>query len=255
MISARLSLTRRIFSAAAASLLALGTLTACSKSGEAETTEQASSVPAGPATQTQILETVGWLLGSEMGVAQLGLNEQQLQAFMRGLRAALEERDPPADLDSIGPLVMQKMDELQTAHNVRVRDANRAEGTAYFSRLSSTPNVVALPSGLRYEVLTPGTGATPRTTDTVRVHYEGRFIDGTVFDSSLDGDPVEFPLNGVIAGWTEGLQHVRAGGKIKLHVPSNLAYGDEGRPGMPPAATLIFEISLLDIVAPAAEQK
>src|SRR6185436_13396180 len=94
----------------------------------------------------------------------------------------------------------------------------------------------------------------PKPTDTVKVHYTGTLVDGTVFDTSLKPreagaaiEPAEFPLDQVIPGWTEGIQKLQKGGKIKLYVPSNLAYGDDGRPGIPPASTLIFEVELLDI--------
>mgnify|MGYP003341512271 FL=1 len=110
-----------------------------------------------------------------------------------------------------------------------------------------------LPSGLRYEILKAGEGANPKASDTVKVHYTGTLIDGTVFDSSVQrGEPVEFPLGEVIPGWTEGLQKVNKGGKIKLYVPPSLGYGDNGNDRIPPGATLVFEVELLDIKAGAA---
>jgi FKBP-type peptidyl-prolyl cis-trans isomerase len=108
---------------------------------------------------------------------------------------------------------------------------------------------------LVYEIVQPGTGAFPKATDVVKVHYTGTLIDGSVFDSSVQrGEPAEFGLDQVIPGWTEGLQKVNVGGKIKLYVPPQLAYGDEGRPGIPPAATLVFDVELLEIKAPAAPE-
>lgn len=105
-----------------------------------------------------------------------------------------------------------------------------------------------LPSGLQYEVIKEGTGASPEATDTVRVHYHGTFVDGTTFDSSIDrGEPAEFPVNRVIPGWTEALQKIKVGGKWKIAVPSKLAYGAEGRPGIPPNSVLVFEVELLEI--------
>ena len=103
-----------------------------------------------------------------------------------------------------------------------------------------------------YEVVKAGNGTFPKATDTVTVHYTGRLIDGTVFDSSVQrGQPAEFQLDQVIPGWTEGIQKVDKGGSIKLYIPPQLAYGDEGRPGIPPSSTLIFDVELLDI-KPAA---
>ena len=111
-----------------------------------------------------------------------------------------------------------------------------------------------LPSGLVYQSVKEGTGPSPAATDTVRVHYRGTFPDsGKEFDSSYSrGEPAEFPLEGVIPGWTEGLQKINKGGKLKLYVPPHLAYGDDGKGGIPPGSTLIFEVELLEIKAPAA---
>ena len=103
-------------------------------------------------------------------------------------------------------------------------------------------------SGLEYRILRKGTGPKPKATDTVRVNYHGWFDDKKVFDSSYDaGRPAEFPLNGVIKGWTEGLQLVGQGGMIELQIPSDLAYGDRGRPGIPPKARLHFLVELLNV--------
>ena len=103
-------------------------------------------------------------------------------------------------------------------------------------------------SGLVYQELVAGTGAQPKATDTVTVHYTGSLIDGEVFDSSIPrGEPSSFGLDAVIAGWTEGIQLMKVGGKARLVIPSDLAYGPKGRPGIPPNATLDFEVELLAI--------
>jgi FKBP-type peptidyl-prolyl cis-trans isomerase len=110
--------------------------------------------------------------------------------------------------------------------------------------------MITTASGLKYQVLKHGTGTvSPKATDTVKVHYEGKLLDGTVFDSSIArGQPISFPLNGVIAGWTEGLQLMKVGDKFKFVIPSNLAYGaNSPSPAIPPNSTLIFEVELLGI--------
>ena len=105
------------------------------------------------------------------------------------------------------------------------------------------------PSGLQYEVIAEGTGKSPKATDTVKVHYEGRLIDGKIFDSSIQrGEPIAFPLNGVIAGWTEGLQLMSEGAKYRFHIPYHLAYGEQGAgASIPPYATLVFDVELIEV--------
>jgi len=128
--------------------------------------------------------------------------------------------------------------------------SNKVEGERYLAANKTRPGVVTLPSGLQYKVVKQGNGPKPKATDTVTVHYEGKLIDGTVFDSSLKrGEPASFPVNGVIAGWTEALQLMPVGSTWQLYIPSELAYGERPRPGGPigPNAVLTFEVQLLKI--------
>jgi FKBP-type peptidyl-prolyl cis-trans isomerase FklB len=123
------------------------------------------------------------------------------------------------------------------------------EGLAYLAGNAKREGVTTLPSGLQYEVLTTGTGARPTRESHVRTHYHGTLIDGTVFDSSYDrGEPAEFPVGGVIPGWTEALQLMNAGSKWRLYVPSELAYGAQGVGSIAPHSVLVFDVELLDVL-------
>ncbi|MDE5793185.1 MAG: FKBP-type peptidyl-prolyl cis-trans isomerase [Muribaculaceae bacterium] len=156
-----------------------------------------------------------------------------------------------AEMDSLVGVIAQ---ELQDSAATSETDANVAGstnmadyGAAFFQGNSGYQTT---PSGLKYVTVVEGTGASPKETDVVTVHYTGRLLDGTVFDSSVErGEPTSFPLQMVIKGWTEGLQLMKVGGKTVFYIPSNLAYGEHGTPGGPigPNADLIFEVELLAI--------
>lgn len=126
----------------------------------------------------------------------------------------------------------------------------KQQGLDFLAKNKDKQGVKVSASGLQYEIIKEGIGDSPKATDKVKVHYEGKLINGEVFDSSIKrGEPVTFPLNGVIAGWTEGLQMMKVGGKSKLYIPSELAYGEQGRPGaILPNSVLIFDIELLEII-------
>lgn len=128
--------------------------------------------------------------------------------------------------------------------------AAREAGEKYLAENARKEGVVVLPSGLQYTVLTEGSGRKPSATDRVKCHYEGRLTDGTVFDSSYRrGEPAVFPLNGVIAGWTEGVQLMGEGAKFRFFIPYNLAYGERGAGGsIPPYAALVFDVELIEVL-------
>lgn len=138
---------------------------------------------------------------------------------------------------------------LQKQESERAKFMRQA-GEAFLKENSGKDGVVTLASGLQYSVLTEGTGASPKATDSVRCHYEGRLIDGTVFDSSYRrGEPADFPLNGVIKGWTEGVQLMKEGSKFRFFIPYQLAYGERGAGNsIPPYAALIFDVELIKVL-------
>ncbi len=213
--------------------------------------------PAAPTfTEAQLLEEFGWFVGKRVGIAELQFSPTEVDSLVKGVAAAAGGKDSPYDLQKIGPAMDEFMQKKQAVYMTKMKQASLSAAGAFFSKLDANKAVVKLPDGLRYEILAPGDNTTfPKATDTVKVNYTGTLVNGSVFDSNAQsGAPVEFALNGVIAGWTEGLQKVAKGGKIKLYVPPDLAYGDDGRPGIPPGSTLIFEVELVDVKAtpPAA---
>jgi len=206
------------------------------------------AAPAPTFTNDQLIEEFGWFIGKRVGLTELDFSKSETEALLKGLGTAIAGKESPYVLEKIGPAMDDFMQKKQAAYLAKLKQQGLAASADFFKKLSDNKNIVVLPSGLRYEIVKPGEGAFPKLTDTVKVHYKGTLIDGTVFDSSIErGEPVEFPLDGVIDGWKEGIQKINKGGKIKLYVPPQLAYGDEGKGGIPPSSTLIFEVELLDI--------
>lgn len=154
-----------------------------------------------------------------------------------------------ADLQKIFGDFQKEMQEKQMAETLVKGKEAKTKGDAYLAKNKTNPNVKVTASGLQYEVLKEGTGKKPLVTQTVKVHYTGKLIDGKVFDSSVErGEPIEFPLNGVIKGWTEGVQLMKEGAKYKFTIPSDLAYGETGAGGtIGPNEVLVFEVELISI--------
>ena len=236
-------------------LLALGLAVARAQEVKSNPPGQAAPPAAAKPTFTdaQLLEEFGWFIGKRVGLSELEFSKAELDTLLKGLALAASGKDSPYDLEKIGPAMDEFMQKKQQAYLGKLKEKNSSANSAYFTKLKENKAIVALPSGLYYETVQEGTGAAPKATDTVKVHYTGKLIDGTVFDSSVQrGEPTEFPLDQVIPGWTEGIQKMKKGGKIKLYVPPQLAYGDDGRPGIPPGSTLVFDVELLDIKSGAA---
>ena len=156
--------------------------------------------------------------------------------------------------------VQKQMHDKQQAEAKAAGEANKKEGDSFLAANKGKEGVVTLPSGLQYKILKEGTGPKPTASDSVVCNYQGTFINGKEFDSSYKrGEPATFPVTGVIKGWTEALQLMPVGSKWQLFIPSDLAYGDAGRPGIEPSSTLIFEVELMSIQdkskAPAQEEE
>ena len=178
--------------------------------------------------------------------------DANLDLLVDGLRAGFGDDAPILTEEEMQTALNEFQQEVQTTQQAKQAEAgvkNKQEGEAFLAENAQREGVSATESGLQYEVMVAGTGAKPAATDTVSVHYHGTLIDGTVFDSSVErGQPAEFPLNGVISGWTEGLQLMGVGSKWKLFLPPELAYGERGTGAqIGPGSTLVFEVELLEI--------
>ena len=172
------------------------------------------------------------------------LTARGLKDALAGSKALLSDDEEKAALMQLQTDVRAKQQAIQRAASAPARK----EGEAFLVANKGKEGVVTLPSGLQYKILTAGTGPKPKASDTVTCNYRGTLIDGTEFDSSYKrGQPTSFPVGGVIKGWTEALQLMPVGSKWQLFIPTDLAYGDPGRPGIPPGATLVFEVEVLSI--------
>ncbi|BDM63376.1 peptidyl-prolyl cis-trans isomerase [Shewanella sp. NFH-SH190041] len=190
-------------------------------------------------------------VGRQMG-EQLAANSFEgidIPAVQAGLADAFAGKESAVAMQDLQIAFTEISRRLQKAQEEAAAAAS-AEGDAFLAENAKRDGVFTTESGLQYEIITEGTGAKPSYDDTVRTHYHGSFINGDVFDSSVvRGEPAEFPVSGVIAGWTEALQLMPAGSKWKLYVPHHLAYGERGAgASIPPYSTLVFEVELLDVL-------
>ncbi len=193
------------------------------------------------------MDKISYALGLSMGQNLMGSGVEKLnyQDLAQGIEDVLTHAQPKISYQEAQQVLNQFFQELAA----KVAGAAKAEGEKFLAENAKREGVKTTASGLQYEILEPSLGQKPKATDTVRVHYEGTLIDGTVFDSSCRrGESITFPLNGVIAGWTEGLQLMSIGSKYKFFIPYQLAYGERGAgQSIPPYAALIFTVELLGI--------
>jgi len=203
-----------------------------------------------PAVLENDTAKISYMIGLKFGsdVKGAGL-ELDMAAFGAAVDDMLKDREPALTQEQMAE-VQNVLRERMAAKQKELQEKSDAEAAAFLSANGARPEVKTTASGLQYEALTEGTGPMPKETDTVSVHYKGSLLDGTVFDSSYDrGEPANFKVNGLIPGWVEALQLMKVGSKWKLFIPSELGYGDGGTRGIPPGATLVFEMELLEIKA------
>jgi FKBP-type peptidyl-prolyl cis-trans isomerase len=217
---------------------------------------KATAADAPPTTTPTTMDThlsdasygIGFSMGQQLAQVPFKLDEDRLVQGLRDARAGKPSTVSDAQLHA----AMEKLkQDAALAGEAKARDAGDPTvkaGDAYRAANGKKAGVTTTASGLQIETLTAGTGETPKATDKVKVHYVGTLIDGTKFDSSIDrGEPITFPLDGVIKGWGEGLQLMKVGGKARLVIPPSLGYGADGSGQIPPYATLVFEVQLISI--------
>lgn len=198
-------------------------------------------------------EKISYALGLDIGTSFQRLPvDISLPAVFAAMEDVFGNNKPQLDQDEFQALMSEFQQNMQAEAQKlqgQMADKNLEEGKAFLEANKAADGVTVTDSGLQYVIVEEGNGSKPASTDTVSVHYTGTLIDGTVFDSSVQrGEPATFPLNGVIPGWTEGLQTMAVGGKTRFFIPSDLAYGERGAGEViGPNSTLIFDVELLDI--------
>ena len=196
-------------------------------------------------------DSASYALGMNMGASLQMVREQvNLDAVMNGLSDMADGEETKLNQQDAMRILQTFANQVQAGGQADLAaqtDSNRASGDAYRAEYGARDGVTTTESGLQYEVLTQTDGPRPEATDRVKVHYRGMLVDGTEFESSFDREPVVFPLNQVIPGWTEGVQLMNVGSKYRFVIPPELAYGEGRGPGGP-GSTLVFEVELLEIV-------
>ena len=201
------------------------------------------------------MNKLSYALGLGIGrqLAQMGAEDLNIDDFSQAIKDILTGKEPQVSDQEAQKLVTTFFEEQEAKQRAAAAEKykdNKEKGEAWLANKAMEEGVVALPSGLMYQVLNEGNGKKPTAEDTVECHYEGRLIDGTVFDSSYKrGESATFPLNGVIAGWTEGVQLMSEGAKYRFFIPYQLAYGECGAgQAIPPFAALVFDVELIKVL-------
>ena len=220
------------FSIVAVSALAIVSFVGCDKQASLNTDPEKASY------------AIGIQIGKSLKSQGADIVMPSLVAGMNDGLAGKDSKLKPEELQN----AMQKMQEAVMKKQMEAGEKNLKDGEDWLAKNKAKPGVKSTDSGLQYEVVSEGTGPMPKDNDTVKVHYTGTLITGEKFDSSVDrGEPAEFPVKGVIPGWTEALKLMKQGSKYKLAIPAKLAYGPQGRPGIPPNSTLLFDVELIEV--------
>lgn len=205
-------------------------------------------IPAGNIKQLSEMDKLSYAWGMALGqqLRAMGVEKIEKADFDEAVDAAFNGKETKMSPDEANKLIQEYLQELTAKKAAEIR----AVGERFLAENSKKEGVKVTASGLQYIVDKEGEGAQPSAEDEVTVHYTGKLLDGTVFDSSVSrGEPATFPLNRVIPGWTEGVQLMKEGGKYTFFIPSDLAYGPQGVPNaIPPHSTLIFEVELIKVV-------
>lgn len=191
-------------------------------------------------------DTISYCLGVVLGtgIKNAGIEQLKEASFMQAINDVTTDKHPVISPEQANMILDQHFTELNQKRSME----QLAEGQAFLAENSKKEGVVTLPSGLQYKILQEGEGVSPVDTSVVTVHYTGTFINGEVFDSSVErGEPAQFPVNRVIPGWTEALKLMKPGAKWMIYLPSDLAYGERGAQTIPPHSVLIFEVELLAV--------
>ena len=199
------------------------------------------------------MDQISYALGLNIGqqLAQMGAEELNADDFAAAVKDVLAGREPKISQQEARNLIQQFVEKQEEKQRKAAEEKGKtAKGEKYLADNAAKEGVITLPSGLQYQVIKEGNGKKPKATDKVKCHYEGMLVDGTLFDSSIQrGEPATFPLNQVIAGWTEGLQLMHEGAKYRFFIPYQLGYGERGAgASIPPFSALVFDVELLEVV-------
>ena len=201
------------------------------------------------------MDKVSYALGLGIGsqLADMGARDLNIDDFASAIKDMLNGKKPligNTEAQQIVQQFFQEQEQKQRAQAAEKHKVEKQKGEDFLAANAQKEGVVTLPSGLQYQVLHEGDGRKPKATDSVKCHYEGMLVDGTLFDSSIQrGEPATFPLNGVIAGWTEGLQLMQEGAKYRFFIPYHLGYGERGAgSSIPPFSALVFDVELIKVI-------